>query len=177
MANVLAALGCAAVLGVGGCYETDNDRPRFTADAWIEFQERDDSFVARASEVMDRFITCVQKAKSDDRVQVCGSWLVERANGLANEYDHCWDCTAVSTGDEDIYDNITTESPCWVALRDLYETQQGLTQTFAELGGYDPFTVLPVVRDSVRLASTVSRKMKQLESRRHLARGACSPQP
>ena len=166
----LVALACCVVLAAGGCFESDNDTPRFAEGAWVEFQRRDNAFATRTSRMLYRFLTCSGHAKSDDEIEDCGFPLEQNASGLANEYTQCWDC---SSGEEDIYDGITTDSPCWVELRDLYDVQQELASRLSDLGrGVGSFGG---TLDRSQVLSEVDRVMGKLELKRGLARSACQP--
>lgn len=167
----LVLVAVAMILAAGGCQESDNDKPRFTETAWIEFQDRDNSFVARADRMSQDFEACVRKAKARDQIHTCGLWLGEHSNGLADDYFYGFH----STGQGHLYDDITTDSPCWVALQTLYEIQQNLTRTLHDLGS--TVYISPPLEGAGRLASTANRQAKGLDSKRDLARRACSPEP
>ena len=165
------ALACCVVLAAGGCNETDNDTPRFSEGAWIEFQGRDNAFATRATRMLYRFLTCSRQAKSDDEIDDCGSALEQTASVLANDYTYCWDC---GSGEADTYEGITTDSPCLVELRDLYDVQQELGSRLNDLGR--GVGTLGATLDRSQVLSEADRVMGKLELKRGLARSACRPQ-
>jgi hypothetical protein len=164
MKGALVSVGCVAVLVLAGC--SSDDKPRFTADAWVEFQDGDAAFAASASGALDRFEACIRKVKSEvkslDRLRDCGYALDHAGRRL----------------DDSLYSgedyNVTTDSLCGVALTDLNVAQHDLALSLGELGsagyGSRPF------EGSDALLSAVSRKLDQLESARRSVSYQCSPQ-